>query len=219
MFVIRDGHAVAMVTPCDDDDREWYAREHDPEFIASIARARAQIDRGEGLSFDELDFAFADDLDGLDLTGFSPGLSIETLQRTNCAAVPSVRGVYVVLRPSRKEPTFLEKSVGGWCNGEDPSYSQTILRESWLSESTILYIGKGDKTEGLRRRLREYVKFGQGKKCPHQGGRLIWHLQDNRGLFVRWTATPGEDPRAVECRMIDAFKAKYGRRPFANRNG
>ena len=40
VILMRDGHAVALVTPFDDDDLEWYAREHDPAFLASIARAR-----------------------------------------------------------------------------------------------------------------------------------------------------------------------------------
>ena len=43
VILMRDGYAVALVTPFDDDDLEWYAREHDPAFLASIARARQQV--------------------------------------------------------------------------------------------------------------------------------------------------------------------------------
>ena len=43
VILMRDGHAVALVTPFDDDDLEWYAREHDPALLASIARARQQV--------------------------------------------------------------------------------------------------------------------------------------------------------------------------------
>ena len=43
VILMRDGHAVALVTPIDDDDLEWYAREHDPAFLASIARACEQV--------------------------------------------------------------------------------------------------------------------------------------------------------------------------------
>ena len=43
VILMRDGHAVALVTPFDDDDLEWYVREHDPAFLASIARAREQV--------------------------------------------------------------------------------------------------------------------------------------------------------------------------------
>jgi hypothetical protein len=43
VVVMRDGHAVALITPFDDDDLHWYLRERDPTFLASIARARQQV--------------------------------------------------------------------------------------------------------------------------------------------------------------------------------
>lgn len=54
VLIIRDGHVVALVTPFDDDDAEWYARERDPAFIESIARARQQVKEGETISHEEL---------------------------------------------------------------------------------------------------------------------------------------------------------------------
>ncbi len=47
LLLTRDGHAVALVTPFDDEDLEWYAREHDPEFLTSIAKARQQVADGK----------------------------------------------------------------------------------------------------------------------------------------------------------------------------
>ena len=49
-MALTDGHAVALVVPFDDDDAEWYERERDPAFIASIAEARKQIREGKSLS-------------------------------------------------------------------------------------------------------------------------------------------------------------------------
>ncbi len=43
---MKDGHAVALVTPFDDEDLEWFARERDPAFLASIAEARRQVEQG-----------------------------------------------------------------------------------------------------------------------------------------------------------------------------
>ncbi len=43
VVLMRDGHAVALVTPFNDDDLQWYARERDPAFVASLARARQQV--------------------------------------------------------------------------------------------------------------------------------------------------------------------------------
>jgi hypothetical protein len=54
VVIIRDGRAVALVTPFDDDDVDWYARERDPAFIASIAEARKQVAEGKTLSHQEL---------------------------------------------------------------------------------------------------------------------------------------------------------------------
>ena len=54
VLVLRDGHAVAMLIPFDDDDVEWYARERDPEFLASLARARRQVQEGRTIGHTEL---------------------------------------------------------------------------------------------------------------------------------------------------------------------
>ena len=53
-IAMRDGHAVALVMPFDDDDLEWYARERDPSFLASLADARQQVAQGKTLSHGEL---------------------------------------------------------------------------------------------------------------------------------------------------------------------
>jgi hypothetical protein len=54
VLLMRDGHAVALLIPFDDDDLAWYARERDPTFLASIAEARRQIERGDTLRHDTL---------------------------------------------------------------------------------------------------------------------------------------------------------------------
>ena len=50
VLVMRDGHVVALLMPFDDDDLEWYARERDPEFLASLARARRQVQEGRTIT-------------------------------------------------------------------------------------------------------------------------------------------------------------------------
>jgi antitoxin (DNA-binding transcriptional repressor) of toxin-antitoxin stability system len=54
VVVMRNGHAIALVVPFDDDDLEWYAREREPAFLASIAHARQQVQQGQTRSHDEL---------------------------------------------------------------------------------------------------------------------------------------------------------------------
>jgi PHD/YefM family antitoxin component YafN of YafNO toxin-antitoxin module len=54
VLVMRDGHVVALLMPFDDDDLEWYARERDPEFLASLARARRQVQQGRTIAHADL---------------------------------------------------------------------------------------------------------------------------------------------------------------------
>jgi hypothetical protein len=53
VVLMRDGHAVALVVPFDDEEMLWYVREHDPEFIESIARGREEAARGETTRLDD----------------------------------------------------------------------------------------------------------------------------------------------------------------------
>ncbi len=46
ILLLRDGHPVALVIPFDEEDLQWYARERDPVFLASIAEAREQVKQG-----------------------------------------------------------------------------------------------------------------------------------------------------------------------------
>jgi PHD/YefM family antitoxin component YafN of YafNO toxin-antitoxin module len=54
VVLTRQGHAVALVSEIDDEELYWYAREHDPEFLASIQRAREQVKQGQSVSHEEL---------------------------------------------------------------------------------------------------------------------------------------------------------------------
>ena len=54
VVLVRDGHAVALLIPFDDDDLQWYARERDPSFLASIAAARRQVEQGRTLRHGDL---------------------------------------------------------------------------------------------------------------------------------------------------------------------
>ncbi len=54
VIVLRDGHPFVLMTPFDDDDLAWYARERDPAFLESIARARRQVEQGASVSHENL---------------------------------------------------------------------------------------------------------------------------------------------------------------------
>ena len=54
VLVFRDGHPVVLMTPFDEDDLAWYAREHDPAFLASLAEARRQVAERHTMSQSDL---------------------------------------------------------------------------------------------------------------------------------------------------------------------
>jgi hypothetical protein len=54
VLVFRDGHPLVLITPFDDDDLEWYARERDPAFLASLAEARRQVEEGKTISHENV---------------------------------------------------------------------------------------------------------------------------------------------------------------------
>lgn len=121
-------------------------------------------------------------------------------------------GVYVVLREGR-DPEFLPSNPGGRFKSRDPSVSSEALRANWVEDAPVVYIGKADN---LRRRLREFMRFGHGAPIGHWGGRLIWQLTDSAALVIAWRETPDEVPREVEAAMIGMFRSVWGKPPFAN---
>lgn len=149
--------------------------------------------------------------DRLETAGFEGWLSFNELHG-QLAGVPASGGVYIVVRRVAA-PAFLGASPGGRFKGRDPTVSKAALRANWVDEAEVIYIGKGDN---LRRRLREYMRFGEGEPIGHWGGRLIWQLKDSAELLVAWKETPGRASRALEAEMIEAFRAAFGKPPFAN---
>ena len=126
---------------------------------------------------------------------------------------PTSGGVYVVSRADQTEPCFLDRSCGGWFKDRDPTVPHDHLVANWVEDAEVVYIGKANS---LRRRLREFAKFGAGQRIGHWGGRLIWQLEEAFSLLVAWKETPGLDPAVVEANLIAEFRAAYGQPPFAN---
>lgn len=155
-------------------------------------------------------------IDGIDLNKFSALVSIKKLQESNCAEVPSAKGVYLVIGEKFERPEFLKKSEGGWFKGKNPSCPIKFLEEKWVKSAKVLYVGKASSQKGLKQRLRQYLQFGQGRRVGHRGGRLIWQLKNNKQLFICWQEVGRADPRHIESNLIRAFTNVYGVRPFAN---
>ena len=144
--------------------------------------------------------------------GFKGFIPVSALRERGLKMIPDVPGVYMVLRVSEGAPEFLETGSGGHFKGKAPNVAVAELAANWVDGTPVVYIGKATS---LRKRISQYVRFGQGKPVGHWGGRYIWQLADAPDLLFCWREVDG-DPDAVETELIRAFREVYGSRPFAN---
>lgn len=134
-------------------------------------------------------------------------------------AVPREPGVYVVLRGCRSQHAVVESSIGGWFKGADPTDDPAKLAGR-LWNAPTLYIGKADAgangNRGLRKRISEFAKFGQGLPVGHKGGRYIWQLSNSQDLRIAWLPVTGRPAKDAEDELLEEFFVAYGQLPFAN---
>ena len=157
-------------------------------------------------------------IDAIRQSGFDGFVTISDLQASGCCEVPDKPGVYIVLRANGTRPEFLQESTGGHFKGQDPTIPVSLLEKKWVGNAIVLYIGKAGPASRrtLKTRLNQYMRFGQGARVGHWGGRYIWQLDDSRDLLVCWKATPDVAPRVVESDLIRQFEETYHKLPFAN---
>lgn len=142
-----------------------------------------------------------------DFTGW---VSFADMRTSSC---PSTGGIYVVTYGGESPAVFPDSSCGGWFKGKNPSVPAEALAANWVPDAEVVYIGKAGN---LKRRLREFADFGEGKPVGHWGGRLIWQLPDVAALRVAWRETPELNPSEAERELIEAFRRIYAKPPFAN---
>ena len=158
------------------------------------------------------------DIQQLEIYGFTGFKKIGELFN-DYSSIPDTKGVYLFLNLDNPNPIFLKMGTGGHFKGKDPNVSIQELEKNWVAETIVVYIGKaGGKTAKatLQSRLKQYLKFGQGKNIGHWGGRYIWQLPKSENLIVCWKELETEEPSAIESHLIGCFKLIYEKRPFAN---
>lgn len=163
----------------------------------------------------DMDFNNIDDIKSKGFKGFK---TIRDLW-TDKSDIPDIKGVYLLLTPTPDRPTFINPGVGGYFKGKDPNLPIDQLKDNWVTGSQVVYIGKAGSLTGqstLKKRIKQYLRFGQGKNVGHWGGRLIWQLTNHPDLTFCWQTTNGQNPRDVERTLINDFVQQFGSRPFAN---
>jgi hypothetical protein len=150
--------------------------------------------------------------------GFVGFIKISDLMRDS-SIIPHEPGVYMVLNSEILEPTFLDQGTGGFYKGTDPNKPVSYLKQKWVNDTVVIYIGKAGGTGNkatLSKRLRMYLRFGQGKSVGHYGGRLIWQIENSGELLFCWKTIMSGEPKNVETELISEFFEYYKKRPFAN---
>lgn len=154
---------------------------------------------------------------GLKLEGFSGFRPIEDLA---IMRIPQGTGLFAVIAPPDFQPRFLKQSTAGTFKKKKPSLPQEALAAEWVDGAVVLYLGKAGPgsqgNRGLRRQIKEFVDFGQGKPPGHWDGRLIWQIFDAESLVIAWKELPAEQLNDAEAGYHEAFTEAYGRLPFAN---
>ena len=152
--------------------------------------------------------------------GFRGFVTVRDLAQGKLADVPKVPGVYVVLRPAKAPAGIRRTNPAYRFKGRDPTLPVAALRSKWPKRALVLYIGKAGKRDGkatLVKRLRSYLRSGQGLPSAHWGGRAIWQVVNADDLLVAWLQTTASGARVIEQKLISEFEREHGSLPFANR--
>jgi hypothetical protein len=99
----------------------------------------------------------------------------------------------------------------GFFKEKDPNVSIETLKQNWVNHTKVVYIGKAggvDSSATLKSRIKQLIKFGQGKNVGHYGGRLIWQLKNSDELILCWKQLPYDDPREIQKLLISHFNKK-----------
>lgn len=150
--------------------------------------------------------------------GFVGFIKVSDLMRDS-SRIPDRPGVYMVLYIVSSIPTFIHPGTGGFFKKEDPNKPESFLQQNWVKETVVVYIGKAGgtgNTTTLSKRLRLYLRFGQGAPVGHKGGRLIWQIRNSGELLFCWKTIISGEPRKAESELIREFVEYYTKKPFAN---
>ena len=125
----------------------------------------------------------------------------------------------MIVTPENFKATRVEQGTRGYFIVKNPNVSLVDLEANWVEEANIIYIGKAGGSSSnatLHSRLKQYIRFGEGREISHWGGRYIWLLKHSGELIVCWKTLHEDEPAQYESALIYAFRKTYKKRPFAN---
>jgi hypothetical protein len=132
-------------------------------------------------------------------------------------------GNYRIHTPDNYKPDYLDVNASREAGNVVNPWAIERLREKWVTEETIVYIGLAGarSRRTLRRRLMDLIRHGRGQitdRGPHKGGEILWQLKGYE-MFTLWVLPTGDPPmpRKLERQYLADFVRKHGKLPFANR--
>ncbi|MTI68593.1 MAG: hypothetical protein FH753_18585 [Firmicutes bacterium] len=155
--------------------------------------------------------------------GFEGFIKIKHL-KNDMTYIPDCKGLYIVYKENSNAVKFSDLGTGGFFKGKNPNVSIEKLNNKWVLSSNVLYIGRAGGTtysgreykSTLKSRIKQYIKFGQGKNIGHWGGRYIWQLSNPEELLIAYKTMNNDNPVLEERKLIEEFEEYYGIMPFAN---
>lgn len=126
------------------------------------------------------------------------------------SSLPDRPGVYVVARIGSPD----EPCIPCELRLRIPSalvLNSTEETNRWLPYEPVVYIGQATG-QTLQKRLKQFHRHQCGQPSPHAGGQVVKLLTCK--LWIYWSEAT--NPRGCEQTMIDAFKKRLGKNPFAN---
>lgn len=161
------------------------------------------------------------------------GLPSTLLNRVDWGKQVNIRdeGIYIVAmsKPSKRIPINKDKVMSdNWEIDTIPTDDFTLIKKRlstfWLSDETILYIGKASN---VRKRIQQYYKTVNGKSKNHSGGSWLKYINIPNKTYIYYIECANS--KAYEAEMLCAFfeqvstenrKRLFGTGivlPFANR--
>ena len=180
------------------------------------AHHRAQTERVDTLEKDIINIT-SWDIEGLTEAGFEGFVPIGELMK-DFSQIPFWEGVFMVLNTSG-EPEFLETGTGGIFLNYDPNEDVEVLKEKWIPEASVIFIGSTDlfrSNHALVDAIKWFVTFGQGIGTHNLRGRQIWQIKHSKELLICWRRVREGDPEEIKEDLIDDFFDTYEQLPFAN---
>lgn len=158
------------------------------------------------------DFESASDLEYAGFQGFH---SVDDLQEDSSLLPHQKPGIYFVLHSDVNDPEFFQGDALGFSNGKNLNVSMIELKNKWVDDALVVYIGK---SKNLRKRVKELISFCDEKDGGHHwGGRYLWHIKDAKYLlYVCWAFCNYSDIDGYEIRLQRKFEHYYRQLPFAN---